>query len=43
VDLVLVMMLPDTPEEYMHIAGRTGRFGRKGSVVSIWTNREQVD
>lgn len=39
-DLVVLMMLPDTPEAYMHIAGRTGRFGRKGHVVSIWTRRE---
>jgi hypothetical protein len=40
-DLVILMMLPDTPEAYMHIAGRTGRFGKKGHVVNIWTRREQ--
>lgn len=39
-DLVVLMMLPDTPEAYMHMAGRTGRFGRKGHVVNIWTRRE---
>jgi len=41
VDLILLTMLPDDPEAYVHIAGRTGRFGRSGHVVNIWTRREQ--
>ncbi|EOD40333.1 hypothetical protein EMIHUDRAFT_222769 [Emiliania huxleyi CCMP1516] len=40
VELVLITMAPDSPESYMHMAGRTGRFGRRGEVVSILTPRE---
>ena len=38
--LVLVSMVPSSPEAYIHIAGRTGRAGRRGRAVSIWTPRE---
>lgn len=34
-DLVLVAGRPVGPDEYTHIAGRTGRAGRSGSVVNI--------
>ena len=33
-------MMPDTVESYIHIAGRTGRVGRRGTVVSVLTERE---
>jgi superfamily II DNA/RNA helicase len=40
VQLVLMTMLPDSPEEYIHLAGRTGRRGRLGDAVSVLTKRE---
>ena len=40
-ELVILTMLPDTPEEYVHIAGRTGRRGvRHGYVSSVLTKSE---
>ena len=40
-EIVILTMLPDTPEEYVHIAGRTGRRGvRHGYVSSILTKSE---
>eukprot|EP00965_Chrysotila_dentata_P147974 4884508-Pleurochrysis_carterae.AAC.1 len=38
--LVILTMIPDSVEDYMHIAGRTGRVGRRGHAVSIYTPRE---
>lgn len=34
-DAVVVVGRPGSPDEYTHIAGRTGRAGRKGSVLNI--------
>lgn len=42
-DLVLVTMLPDSPESYMHMAGRTGRAGKAGAAVCIFTEREREE
>lgn len=35
VDLVIVLGVPKSMDEYLHIAGRTGRAGRPGVAVSI--------
>ena len=35
--------LPDSADSYLHLAGRTGRQGRKGSVVSLLTTDESRD
>jgi superfamily II DNA/RNA helicase len=38
VDCVLVLMLPKNMDEYLHMAGRTGRYGNKrldGTVISV--------
>ena len=40
--LVVITMMPKTPEAYIHISGRTGRAGRSGRCVSIFT-RTEVD
>ena len=39
---VVLTMMPDTPEDYIHLAGRTGRAGgaAKGRAVSVFTPRE---
>jgi hypothetical protein len=34
-DAVIVVGRPGSPDEYTHIAGRTGRAGKKGSVLNI--------
>ena len=34
-DVVIVVGRPKGPDEYMHIAGRTGRAGRTGHVINI--------
>lgn len=34
-DVVIVVGRPHGPDEYTHIAGRTGRAGRTGSVVNV--------
>ena len=34
-DGVVVVGRPGSPDEYTHIAGRTGRAGRKGSVLNV--------
>ena len=34
-DAVIVVGRPGSPDEYTHIAGRTGRAGRRGSVLNI--------
>ena len=38
--LVVLTMMPESVESYIHVAGRTGRAGKDGRVVSIWTQRE---
>lgn len=35
VDFVFLMQKPKSPDEYVHLAGRTGRQGKTGSVVSL--------
>ena len=40
VDAVLVLARPRSADEYLHLAGRTGRCGAAGEVVSIVTYRE---
>lgn len=37
---VVLTMLPDDPESYVHISGRTGRAGASGRAISVFTNRE---
>ena len=34
-DAVIVIGRPGSPDEYTHIAGRTGRAGKRGSVLNI--------
>ena len=35
------MKLPENMESYLHAAGRTGRLGRNGTVISIISEKEQ--
>lgn len=37
---VILTMMPEDPEAYVHIAGRTGRAGAKGRAVCVFTQRE---
>jgi ATP-dependent RNA helicase DeaD len=34
-DVVIIVGRPNGPDEYTHIAGRTGRAGRSGKVINI--------
>ena len=40
VDSVLLFSLPDSADQYLHVAGRTGRQGRSGRVLSLLTAQE---
>jgi len=40
VDSVLLFSLPDSADQYLHVAGRTGRQGRIGRVFSLLTAQE---
>ncbi|XP_008804703.2 LOW QUALITY PROTEIN: DEAD-box ATP-dependent RNA helicase 53-like [Phoenix dactylifera] len=40
VDLVLHYELPNTSELFVHRSGRTGRAGKKGSAILIYTNEQ---
>ena len=40
VDTVFVLARPRSADEYLHLAGRTGRCGRTGRVVSILSYQE---
>ena len=42
VDVVLLYELPRSADEYLHLAGRTGRNGRAGRVVSFLTREEEA-
>ena len=42
VDFVFSLDLAQKAEDYLHRAGRTGRFGKKGSMISIVTENEAV-
>jgi len=35
IDAVFVLSRPQSPDEYLHLAGRTGRGGRPGKAISI--------
>ena len=37
---VFVLARPRSADEYLHLAGRTGRGGRRGEAVSVVTYRE---
>jgi superfamily II DNA/RNA helicase len=39
-DHVFVLEIPDTPREYLHMCGRTGRQGRPGTVITLLDPRE---
>lgn len=38
-DVVLVVGRPQGPDEYIHIAGRTGRAGRSGTVINVLSDQ----
>ena len=40
IDIVFILSAPPTMDEYLHMAGRTGRVGKKGSVVTMATVEE---
>ena len=40
VDCVLLYTLPAAADQYLHLAGRTGRQGRTGSVISLLSPHE---
>ncbi len=40
IDVVINVNLPEEPKEYIHRAGRCGRNGNKGLVLSIITENE---
>ena len=40
VSLVINYDLPNNKEQYTHACGRTGRYGRKGSVINLVTEKE---
>ena len=42
VDCVVLDELPHVADEYLHLAGRTGRLGRPGKVVSLVTPEEEA-
>lgn len=37
---VIIYQLPNDPEVYVHRSGRTGRYGKKGAVISLVTPKE---
>lgn len=41
IDLIIQMQPPKTCEEYIHRSGRTGRAGREGACVTLFTRREE--
>eukprot|EP01023_Acetabularia_acetabulum_P015209 TRINITY_DN17375_c1_g1_i1.p2 TRINITY_DN17375_c1_g1~~TRINITY_DN17375_c1_g1_i1.p2 ORF type:complete len:779 (+),score=193.76 TRINITY_DN17375_c1_g1_i1:91-2337(+) len=41
VDLVVHYDIPNNPESYLHRSGRTGRAGKTGTVVSMFTYRDK--
>ncbi len=41
VDCVLLDSLPAAADQYLHLAGRTGRQGREGTVISLLTPAEE--
>ena len=43
VECVLLYSLPQSADSYLHLAGRTGRQGRRGSVVSLLGTDESGD
>jgi ATP-dependent RNA helicase DeaD len=40
IDYIFIYQLPSEPEIYVHRAGRTGRYDKKGVVISLVTQRE---
>ena len=43
VDCVLLYSLPTSADQYLHLAGRTGRQGRDGTVISLLSPHESGD
>ncbi|KAL5982443.1 hypothetical protein ACLOJK_016514 [Asimina triloba] len=43
VDLVIHFEIPNTPELFVHRSGRTGRAGKKGTAVLIFTESQRRD
>ena len=41
-DAVVVIGRPVSPDEYVHIAGRTGRVGKKGSVYNVLSGQDKA-
>jgi superfamily II DNA/RNA helicase len=39
-DVVVIVGRPHGPDEYTHIAGRTGRAGREGKVIQVLNNQQ---
>jgi superfamily II DNA/RNA helicase len=42
VDLVVQLDPPETPDIYIHRAGRTARVGAKGTVISMWDTHSEA-
>ena len=42
VDLVLQLEPPETPDIYIHRAGRTARVGASGTVISMWDTPQEI-
>ncbi|CAA0837076.1 DEAD-box ATP-dependent RNA helicase 53 [Striga hermonthica] len=43
VDLVIHYEIPNTPETFVHRSGRTGRAGKKGTAILMYTAHERRD
>lgn len=41
VDLVVHTAPPSSPDDYVHRSGRTGRAGRNGTAVMLYTSNEE--
>lgn len=41
IDIVIQMQPPNSTEDYIHRSGRTGRAGKKGVCVSLFSHKEE--